>query len=103
MWKYEHGENFEEDFHKELKEGNTQVLELDNARRKVKYFFVKALRLYENGFVTKQFLLEIGEFDGLHILYDVIEKLEVTLDPRNADPSSEINRLKKNMRPCRSW
>ena len=80
-WKAEQGNEFEEKYRKALESGDPNAHEVDQARRHVKFYFLKALRLYEAGFVTKRFLKEVAAVDGVNILYGIVESLEYALNP----------------------
>jgi len=67
--------------------------EVDQARRHVKFYFLKALRLYDAGFVTQRFLKEVAAVDGVNILYDIVEPLEYAINP--AYSKSKFDRLRK--------
>ena len=54
---------------------------VNSARRQVKYYFVKALRLHQEGLITQQLLQVICNVDGIDLLYDVVEPLERELNP----------------------
>jgi hypothetical protein len=68
--------------HKTLKRYNGDQSKLahreavDDARRRVKYYFFKALRLKKAGFLPKELLKKIGAVYGINLLYDVVQELE---------------------------
>lgn len=80
-WKAEKGKDFEEKWLKSFVEGNSDAQDVDRARRHVKFYFLKALRLYESGFASKKFVKEVISVDGIHILFNIIEPIEHALDP----------------------
>jgi len=92
-WKTEQGDEFEEKYRKALEEADPNAYGVDQARRHVKFYFLKALRLYEAGFVTQRFLKEVATVDGINILYDIVEPLEYALNP--AYDKSKFEKLRK--------
>ena len=92
-WKAKQGDEFEEKYRKALGEADPNVHKVEQARRLVKFYFLKALRLYEAGFVTQRFLKEVAAVDGVNILYDIVEPLEYALNP--AYNKSKFERLRK--------
>jgi hypothetical protein len=82
LWQSEMGDEFELKWKKALEAGDARAHDIDNARRQVKFYFMKAFRLYEAGYVSRRFLREFASVDGLNILYDIVEPLECALNPR---------------------
>lgn len=80
-WESKHGHEFEEKWRKALEAADNEALEVDQARRYVKSYFLKALRLYESRYVTKRFLKQVASVDGINIMYDIVEPLEYSLNP----------------------
>lgn len=80
-WKAERGDEFEIKWKKALDAGDESAHEVDRARRHVKSYFMRALRLHEAGYVSKRFLREVCAVDGINILYDIVERLEYALNP----------------------
>jgi hypothetical protein len=80
-WKASAGSEFEIAWKKRLDGGDQEAYEVDRARRQVKFYFLRALRLYESGYVSERFLQEICAVDGINILYDIVEPLEFALNP----------------------
>ena len=56
LWKSENGAEFEVKWKTGLDAGEAKAQHLDEARRQVKFYFFRALRLYEAGYVSKRFL-----------------------------------------------
>jgi len=81
-WKSEQGYEFELKWKKALDAGDQRAHDVDAARRQVKFYFMKILRLYESGYVSRRFLKELAAVDGINILYDIVEPLEYALNPR---------------------
>jgi hypothetical protein len=63
---------------------------VEEARRLVKYYFFKALRLYKLRFLSKKLMKEIGSVAGINILYDVVKKFET--DP---NAKTKIEKIRK--------
>lgn len=81
IWESKQGDKFEEKWRKALESADDKALEVDQARRYVKSYFLKALRLYESSYVTEAFLKQIASVDGINIMYDIVEPLERALNP----------------------
>lgn len=92
-WEAKHGTKFEEEYRKGLEKGDPNAHEVDQARRHVKFYFLKALRLYEARLVKQRFLKEVAAVDGINILYDIVEPLEYALNP--AYNKSKFDQLRK--------
>lgn len=92
-WESEKGKGFEENWRKALENADSKALEVDQARRYVKSYFLKALRLYESGYVNKKFLKQVCSVDGINIMYDIVEPLEYALNP--ASDKEHFEKLRK--------
>ena len=75
------GDGFEETWRRRLEAADAHALEVDQARRKVKGYFLNALRLHEFGYVNERFVGTVASVDGINILYDIVEPLEYALNP----------------------
>ncbi len=64
---------------------------VEEARRRIKYYFFKALRLKKLGFFSKKLMKEIGSVAGINILYDIVEKYET--DPKAKSTIEEIRKI----------
>lgn len=53
----------------------------DEARRFVKGYFINALELYEQGKISRQSLRSIVDKSGLTVLFEIIEPLDVQMNP----------------------
>lgn len=80
LWKSDNGEEFEVKWKIALDAGEAKAHDVDQARRQVKFYFFRALRLHEAGYVSKRFLKELAAVDGVNILYDIVEPLEYALN-----------------------
>lgn len=87
------GQNLTRKYSNALKEPDEDVLEVDEFRRLIKGYFLKALRLYEGRYVKEKFLKSIANVYGINILYDIVEPLEFGLNP-DFD-NSEFKRLRE--------
>jgi hypothetical protein len=92
-WKANNGNEFEIAWKKKLDEDDEDAHKVDRARRHVKFYFLRALRLYESGYVSIEFLKGVCAVDGINILYDIVEPLEFALNP--AFDRSKFNRLRQ--------
>ena len=92
-WKAEKGDEFEFKWKKALDAGDETAHKVHQARRHVKSYFMRALRLHESGYVSKRFLHEVCSFDGINILYDIVEPLEYALN--QAYDRSKFSSLRK--------
>jgi len=68
-WKSKKGDEFELKWKEALDANDQQAHEVDAARRHVKFYFMKVLRLYESGYVSRRFLKELAAVDGINILW----------------------------------
>ena len=93
VWHSDMGNEFEIKWKKALDANEERAHEVDQARRYVKFYFMKVLRLHESGYVNKRFLKELTAVDGINILYEIVEPLEFALNARF--DVSKFNRLKK--------
>lgn len=64
---------------------------VEEARRLVKYYFFKALRLKKLGFFSKKLMKEVGSVAGINILYDIVKKYET--DPKAKSTIEEIRKI----------
>ena len=64
-----------------LQKGDEQALLVDKARRKVKAYFHKAARLREYKLIQKKTLKGLAYWDGINIYYDIVDPLELALNP----------------------
>lgn len=80
-WKEARGADFADVWIEAMKTEDRQAREVDRARRYVKNYFCNALRLYEAGYVRRQFVCEVASHDGINLLYDIVEPLERALNP----------------------
>ena len=85
MWKSQNGEEFEVKWKRAFDEGDQKAQEVEDARRKVKFFFMRAVYLYEARYVSINFLKKIGSLDGVNILYEIVEPLEFALNPKHVN------------------
>jgi hypothetical protein len=81
-WKADKGDEFERKWRQAIEANDSAAHEVDRARRTVKFYFYKALRLYQSGYVSKRFLKDVCAVDEINILYDIVEPLEYALNPR---------------------
>lgn len=82
MWRADNGEEFAKKWKSGLDAHDSSSSDADIARRHVKFYFFRALRTYEAGFISKKFLKEIGNVDGINILFDIVEPLEAQLNAK---------------------
>jgi hypothetical protein len=80
-WKAEKGDEFERIWRQDIESGDLEAQKVDRARRTVKFYFYKVLRMYKSRYVTTRLLKDICAVDGINILYDIVEPLEYALNP----------------------
>ncbi len=80
-WKDESPNDFNEKWIENLANGDEKAQEIDKARRHVKFYFLKALKLYTSKFVSKKFIEQVIAVDGITIMFEIIQKLEYALNP----------------------
>jgi hypothetical protein len=91
-WKKDKGDDFAGEWRAALDKGDATAKLMDGARRRVKQYFLKPLRLYENGHVGLPFLKTAAGMDGLNVLIDVVKPLEAALNP-SAEAPMRIDQL----------
>jgi len=89
-WRSDMGDEFEIKWKRALDSKDERAHEVGQARRHVKFYFMKALRLYEAGYVSQKFLTELAGVDGINILYDIVEPLEFALNARFDDSKFKL-------------
>jgi len=80
-WKDDMGKEFTGIWKKARVAGEKRALDVDQARRQVKFYFMSPLRMWEAKFVSKRFLRKISAVSGINILYEIVEPLEFALNP----------------------
>jgi hypothetical protein len=95
-WKSSHGGVFVAKWLDGLRARDAVALAVDGARRAVKYYFLKALRLYECGYTSHRFLRETCAVYGLSVLRDVVHPLEKSLDN-----GYDVAKLEQLLEVCR--
>jgi|SRR5579872_765279 len=78
-WEHTHGQDFTVKFRTEMDSGNSEVDEIEKARREVKYFFYVAERLFASKLASQKFMREICSLAGLGILLHIVGPLEYFL------------------------
>ena len=72
-----------------------QDKEVDWARRHVKYYFLKILRLNDKGYLPRKLLKTLSLVDGIDVFFDIVQPLE-NLRNENFD-NSEFEKLRKRV------
>ncbi len=80
-WKSSNPGEFEHIWKKKLDSSDAAAYEVDKARRYVKGYFMRAVRIYQAGYASKRFVREVCSVDGINILYDIVEPIEYALNP----------------------
>jgi hypothetical protein len=75
QWKKSYGDDFADVYRKGDK-SKPPIKNVSQARRRVKYYYLKAYRLYIRGFVDYEFIDAIADFHGTEILVDIVERLD---------------------------
>lgn len=86
-WKTDKREDFAGKWRTALDQGDATAQQVDAARRRVKQYFFKPLRLYENGHVGLPFLKTAAAMDGLNVLTEVVKPMEAALNPSSQAPA----------------
>jgi hypothetical protein len=90
-WKKDKGDDFAEEWRAAFDLGDATAKQIDGARRRVKQYFFKPLRLYENGHVGLPFLRTAAGMDGLNVLTEVVKPLEAVLNPPRKHPRASTS------------
>lgn len=80
-WKDSNGEDFAEVWLEKLKLEDREAQDVEKSRRIVKGYFVKVSRLYQHDLIRQNVIYAIGYVAGLNIYYDVVDELELALNP----------------------
>ena len=91
-WRANHGPDFAKSWRIALKSGDKQAKDVDSARRFVKLFFIKTVEIYNTELIDKSMLRKIASFDGINILFEIVEPLEFALNPVFDNKEIEILR-----------
>jgi len=73
--------NFAETWRKKREQGDKEALTVDASRRRVSHFFSSIVDLYDTGLIPERIKKLLIDFDGLDVLYSVVEPLERELNP----------------------
>jgi hypothetical protein len=84
-WQSDHGERMREEYRSGMESKDKQTLDVDVARRRVGYYFDKALRLLEAGYVDEAFVRRVGNVQGINIMHDIVRELDAELNPRYSE------------------
>lgn len=98
-WRKDMGDDFASIWRTALDRGDEVATKVDKSRRRVKHYFLKPLRLYENGHVGLAFLKTAAGMDGLNVLREVVKPLEAALNPASNAPQriDELTQLCGNV------
>jgi hypothetical protein len=88
-WSAAHGADFARVWHEAYRRSDQEAVALDKARRQVKAFFDRAVRLFEANLVSKTAFHEIAYTHGLNVYYDVVVPLEYELNPTRRKRTDE--------------
>ena len=87
-WKKDEGSDFAGKWKAALDRGDETAKQVDWARRRVKQYFSKPLRLYENGHVGLAFIKTAAGMDGLNVLIEVVKPLGSHTQPTRGSTSA---------------
>lgn len=90
QWKAGRGDGYAAKWLEGVRAADPEATEVDGARRRVKGFFEKAVRLYQGGLVKDPQLHSIAYVHGLNVYYDVVIGLEEALNPGRDRESDEL-------------
>jgi len=79
-WKELHGTDFAQKWKEKFIERDNDAIVVDAARRRVKNFFQAIGEIYEDGLISKSMAMRLLEFQGIDILYEIVEPLEEALN-----------------------
>src|SRR5262249_33874912 len=80
-WQDKHGPNFAATWRDKFRQNDEEALIVDASRRRVSHFFSSIVDLRDAGLVPKRTEKLLTDFDGLDLLYSVVEPLERELNP----------------------
>src|SRR6266540_3264778 len=80
-WQDKYSSKFAETWGKKLKQNDKEALIVDASRRRVSHFFSSIADLHDTGLVPERTKKLLTDFDGLDLLYSVVEPLERELNP----------------------
>ena len=89
-WKRDKGEHFANIWIEDLNSGSAEAWAAYDARRKVKGFFHKTARLHFAGVIRAATLRELAYVAGLNIYLDVIDPMELALNPSRSPRTVEF-------------
>ncbi len=92
QWHSDYGPDFVVKWLDGLKVGEKAAQDVDYARRQVKNYFLRAVRLHKAKYVSSQFVKQIGSVGGINVLYSIVEPMERALDLRAELPHFELLR-----------
>jgi hypothetical protein len=95
-WQDKHGSSkFAETWRKKFEQNDQEALIVDASRRRVSHFFSSIADLHDTGLVPERIKKLLTDFDGLDVLYDVVEPLERELSPGyNRTPFETLRKLR---------
>jgi hypothetical protein len=79
-WKELHGNKFSAKWKEKFIERDSDAIVVDAARRRVKNFFQAIAEIYQDGLISKSLAIRLLEFQGIDILYEIVEPLEEALN-----------------------
>jgi hypothetical protein len=80
-WREKYEANFAEEWGRRFYAREDEAMIVDSARRRVKFFFVAVSDLYAYGLLSRRFALNLLDFQGIDLLYEIVEPLEKVLNP----------------------
>lgn len=80
-WSDRYGDHFATEWLQEFKKQTPEALAVDEAKRHIKGYFVKAARLYSASLIGKEGLIAVAYVHGLNIFYDVVMPLDEAQNP----------------------
>lgn len=97
-WHNHYGEQFCNEYLIQLKGKKAEALNVDDARRYVKYYFLNLLDLHDLGLIRKKIFFDLCDVDGRNLLFNIVEPLEISLDPESKS-KPKLDKLRRVFPP----
>lgn len=92
-WRESHGDTFARDWLSALRTGAEDATRVDAARRSVKGYFHRAIELHLAGLLDLETTKAICYVNGVNVYYDVVDPLELELNPERASRAVDFLRV----------
>ena len=88
-WEKTHKGDFATEWLKQLNDNKPQAFEVEDARRRVKYYFIRAVNMRLTNFIDDKTFKLISYVHGINIFYDIVFPLELKLNPSASTKEKE--------------